>query len=60
MTNPHLWRALGFLSAAAFRQEKARGTVGVRIFKIPHRRGSFAFTQEVEQWIANLEKENEM
>ena len=60
MFGPTLWRNLGFQSAAAFRQAKARNQVGIRIFKIPHRRGSFAFTHDVIEWQKNLDEEADM
>jgi hypothetical protein len=47
-----LYRALGFRSAAAFRQAKSRRQVGVRVFNLPHRRGVFAYSHEVADWLS--------
>lgn len=48
-----LHQALGFPSAAAMRQAAIRNQVGVRLFSIPNRRGKFALTRDVAQWLAN-------
>lgn len=55
-----LWRALQFPSSAAFRQAKARGRLNVKVFKIPGRRGTYAFTQDVADWLRNLDREAPM
>jgi len=47
-----LHRALGFSSAAAMRQAAIRNQVGVRLFNITNRRGKFAWTKDVAQWLA--------
>ena len=49
-----LYRALGLPSAAAFRQAASREALPVQVFSIPHRRGRFALTREVAQWLARL------
>jgi hypothetical protein len=54
-----LWRALGFKSAAAFRQAKARGVVGIRLFNIPNRRGTFATAREVAEWLHQVSHQEE-
>lgn len=46
-----LRQALGFPSAAAFRQAALRGTLTVPVFSVPNRRGRFALTQEVAAWL---------
>ncbi|UUC96593.1 hypothetical protein NOX35_27165 (plasmid) [Comamonas sp. C11] len=46
-----LRQALGFPSAAAFRQAALRGTLPVPVFSVPNRRGRFALTQEVAAWL---------
>lgn len=43
--------ALGFRTAAAFRQARRRGQVGVRTFRIDGRRGTFALTVDVARWL---------
>ena len=50
-----LWRALGYVSAQAFRKAVRLGTVPVSTFTIEKRRGRFAKTCEVAQWIATLD-----
>lgn len=52
-----LWETLGFRSAAAFRQAKAQGRLGLPVFSIPNRRGTFAYAEDVATWIKNLSKE---
>jgi hypothetical protein len=54
MTGDLLWKTLGFKSSAAFRQAKSRGVIGVRLFKIPNRRGTFATTAEVAKWLQKI------
>lgn len=47
-----LIKELGYPSAASFQQALARGAVPVPIFKIEHRRGSFALTRDVAMWLS--------
>ena len=47
-----LHQALGFASAAAMRQAAIRNQVGVRLFTIANRRGKFALTRDVADWLA--------
>lgn len=44
--------ALGYPSAAALRQARRRGHVAVSLFTLPKRRGYFALTSEVAEWLA--------
>ena len=48
-----LHQALGFSSAASMRQAALRNQVGVRLFSITNRRGKFALTSDVAQWLAD-------
>ena len=48
-----LHQALGFSSAASMRQAALRDQVGVRLFSITNRRGKFALTIDVAQWLAD-------
>lgn len=57
MSGEVLWRTLGFRNAAAFRQAKAQGRLGIPVFSLPNRRGTFAFTRDVADWLRNLAKE---
>ena len=54
MTGAALWHALGFSSAASFRKARSRGQIGIDVFRVKHRRGSFAYTCEVGRWLAEL------
>lgn len=51
-----LWTALGYRTAAQFRQAACRSTVPVHVFDIPGRRGKHAFRQELEAWLDELRK----
>lgn len=46
-----LYAALGFKSYAAFHRSKQRGEIGVNVFTIPGRRGWFALTPEIAEWL---------
>lgn len=47
-----LTAALGLNSAAALRQARKRGHVAVAVFTLPKRRGVFALTRDVADWLA--------
>ena len=47
-----LAQALGFPSTGALRQSIARGQLSISLFKIPGRRGRFALTKDVADWLA--------
>lgn len=49
---PSLYRVLGFKSAAALRQAVQRDQIGLQLFAITNRRGKFALTLHVAQWLA--------
>lgn len=46
--------ALGHKNAASLRQARRRGQVSVTLFTVPNRRGWFALTQEVADWLASI------
>lgn len=46
--------AMGFRSQASLRQARLRGQVGVPLFTVPRRRGWFALTQDVADWLAEV------
>jgi len=46
--------ALGHRSAASLRQARRRGQVSVPMFTVPNRRGWFALTQDVANWLATM------
>ena len=60
MTGNALWKTLGFQNSAAFRQAKTKERLGLRVFSIPNRRGTFAHTREVDRWLKNLTGEDYM
>ena len=47
-----LAHALGLESLAALRQARRRGRVSVNLFSLPQRRGYFALTGDVAEWLA--------
>lgn len=49
-----LTRLLAYPSQEAFRQAQSRGVLPVHVFSIPHRKGKFAYAQDIAAWIANL------
>jgi len=46
-----LYAALGFKTYAAFHRSKQRNEVGVNVFSLPGRRGWFALTLDVADWL---------
>ncbi len=47
-----LIKELSYPSAASFQRALARGVVPVPVFKIEHRRGSFALATDVAEWLS--------
>jgi hypothetical protein len=56
MSGIELAKALGFSSATALRRAALTDSIGVRTFQIPGRRGRFALTDDVVDWIVALHK----
>jgi hypothetical protein len=52
MASSQIAALLVFPSTAAFRQARRRGSISIRMFTMPGRRGSFAMTQDVAAWLA--------
>ena len=52
LTGDILFKSLGYASADAFRQAVSRGTNPIDVFSIEQRRGKFALTEDVAQWVA--------
>lgn len=46
-----LWRVMGYPSQVALQRAYLRGTVGLKLFEIENRRGRFALTTEVANWL---------
>lgn len=49
---PKLVAALGHSNLASLRQARRRGRVSVPLFTLPQRRGFFALTLDVANWLA--------
>lgn len=54
MCGRSLWAALGYTSAQAFRRAVRAGSVPIKTFTLEHRRGRYAKTLDVVDWLANL------
>lgn len=50
----NLWLTLGYVSAQSFRKAVRHGTVPVATFTIENRRGRFANTRDVAEWLKSL------
>jgi len=57
MSGGDLWRTLGYSSGEAFRKARAQNRLEISVFSLPNRRGTFAFTRHVADWIKNLAME---
>ena len=57
MSGEDLWKTIGFTSAAAFRQARAQERLEIKVFSLPNRRGTFAFTRHVADWLKKLAQE---
>ena len=51
MGGHNLYSALGFKTYAAFHRSQQRNELGVHVFKLPSRRGWFAFSGDVARWL---------
>lgn len=51
LRGPELRNALGFDSSQAFLRAKRLGQLQVNVFSLPGRRGYFALTTEVANWL---------
>jgi len=60
LSGKDLWSALGFKNSSAFRKAKSEGRLGVKVFSIPNRRGSYAYTKDVSAWLSNLNSEDKI
>lgn len=52
IANDDLRKALGYSSKEAFRQAMARKSVPVPVFDVENRRGKFALSIDVANWLA--------
>ena len=60
LSGEKLWKTVGYSSAEAFRKAKAQNRLEVTVFPLPNRRGSYAFTRHVADWLKQLAKEAKM
>lgn len=51
LTSKDLWKVLGYRSPAAYRQARARNMMPVKEFQIEGRKGYFALTIDVVNWL---------
>lgn len=54
ITGNALVSALGLRSGAALRQARRRGQIAVPLFTVPHRRGLFALSRDIADWLARV------
>jgi hypothetical protein len=54
-----LVRVLGFPNAAAFREAVRKGRIDLHLFTIMGRRGKFALTQDVLNWVENVSRQSQ-
>lgn len=54
MSGDELYRSLGFRTWASFGRAVRLGQVEVRLFEIPNRKGKFATTEDVAEWVAKV------
>lgn len=47
---------LGYKAASTFNRAKRLNLIGVHVFELPNRRGSFALTTDVVDWLKNVSK----
>lgn len=52
LTGEALMRSLGYVSKDAFRQSIVRKTVPIPVFRMENRRGYYALTKEVAEYLA--------
>lgn len=50
-----LARLLGYPSAGAVQKASERGRLPVRTFRVPGRRGKFAFTRDLAAWLHDMQ-----
>lgn len=60
MSTRALIKELGYPTPAAFRQAMHRRMLPITVFKIEHRRGSFALSADVAAWLAKQRCSNQV
>lgn len=51
-----LRKCLGFRSQAAFKRAQRLGLLGINVFEIERRKGMFALTKDVADWLSKVSK----
>jgi hypothetical protein len=54
MQGRDVWRALGYPTQSAFAMARRRGTVPIKLYLVPERRGVFAYTEDVARWVSSV------
>lgn len=54
VSGKELMRNLGFRSHSSFARARKKGLLGVAVFELEGRRGPFARTQDIADWMASL------
>lgn len=57
MSGNDVAKQLGFKSTEAFRQAICRNKLSIPVFTIPYRKGKFAYSKDVAQWLASLHRQ---
>lgn len=55
MSGNDVAKQLGFKTTEAFRQAICRNKLSIPVFTIPNRKGKFAYSKDVAQWLASLQ-----
>ncbi len=53
VSGPDLYGLLGYKTKVAFNQAYRRGTINVPVFDIANRRGKFALTKDIAEWMTD-------
>jgi len=54
MQGRELMKCLGFRTQASFARARKRGLLNIHVFDIDGRRGPFALTEDVAEWVAGV------
>lgn len=51
-----LWKSLGYKTFSAFSRAIAKNTIAINVFRIEGRRGWFALTEDLTNWLSRLKE----
>lgn len=57
--NADLRQVLGYKSFSSFNRAVRMGLLGVKVFEIESRRGKFALTSDIANWLCELKNQNQ-